>query len=210
MSYDLIENTNTFLDKLDSSLRDLEEAFTPLKGGPSNFYFKRMKEWLGAFFDNAPMKVGDKVQMIRVPEIEKSSGWWHCRDTFKIGALATVVQLDYRDGVYYLTVRWDEEFHRINVGLKNPQEKVVKLEAKQQHVFTLPDSFFVPYNPGYVQWVPWEGTEEQKKGYPRNTVWWDDVVPLLGPGSEVKKKHTYKEKKFLGWIITNPVFDDDE
>jgi len=200
--YDMQANAKEFLSRMEGALTDFHEAFNPIGNGPPKYYFKKMTQWIEALFAKGPFKVGDKVQLVRVPQIDKESGWWHCRKTFTLGAIGKVVHMDFRDGCFHADVVWDEDW----VELNYPTPHWKQVDPEKRHMFGMWESSLVRYNPSHVLWVPWRGTPEQEQGEPRATIWEKEVKPHLGPGSHIQPKHF--QSNLLGWVITNPVIDE--
>ena len=201
---DLQANTKEFLSQLEGSLKGLHEAFNPIRSGPPKYYFEKMTEWIEALFEKGPFKVGDRVQLINVPKIEKSSGWWSSRKTFKSGAIGRVVHMDFSKGYFEADVVWDEEWVETGGGFSGSPLHHKKIGPQNRHMYRMSESSLVLYDPPHILWVPWHGTPEQERGEPRATIWEREVKPRLGPGSHVQPKHSTKSN-FLGWVITNPV-----
>ncbi len=204
---DLQANAKEFLEQLEGALNGLHKAFDPIRGGPPRFYFEKMTKWFEALFEKGPFKIGDKVQLIRVPEITKSSGWWGSRKTFALGVTGTVVHMDFSDGYFQADVVWDEEWVDVGGGGFNKPSHHKRRVDSERHMYRMSESSLVRYDPSHVLWVPWRGTPEQNRGEPRATIWEREVKPRLGPGSHIQPKRS-RSSNFLGWVITNPVSDE--
>ncbi len=201
-------NAKAFLNRLEGALNGLHDAFAPIRQGPPNFYFKTMTEWIEAFFQRGPFKVGDKVQLVDPPEIKKGHRWYGYQKTFHLGATGKVVQMDYRDGYFKAEIVWDEEWLERNQIIDNDLDHIelrqTKIEEANRHLFCMCETALVRYDP-YILWVPWRGTAAQKTGKPRSAVWERDVKPRLAAGSHVHPKRS--KSHFLGWVITNPTIE---
>ena len=207
MNDDMQSNAKAFLNQLEGALDSLHSAFAPIRQGPPNFYFKTMTEWIEAFFQRGPFKVGDKVQLIDVPEIGKGHGWHGYQKTFHLGAIGKVVQMDYHDGHFQAQIVWDEEWRessRLDASY-NYESYQKKVEPEDKHLFTMCETALVRYDPPYTLWVPWRGTTAKRTGRPRAIVWERGVKPRLAAGSHVQPKRS--KSHFLGWVITNPTIE---
>lgn len=67
------------------------------------------KSYISMFDRFCPYKVGDKVQLIRTPVIEKGNGWMGAKHFLVEGATAEVRQRDFRDGKFFFYLVFDNE-----------------------------------------------------------------------------------------------------
>lgn len=192
-------NSKEFFSRIETALNDLQNAFDPLSGGPPKYYFEKMTEWMEALFDTAPFKVGDKVELVQIPNIQCHSGWWCYRNTFQLGAIGTVKELDFREGQFTAMVIWDEQW----VESTFPEISQKKMEDRgEKGLFCMWETQLVLHSPS-TKWIQWRGSKTQQEKGTRIEVWEKEVAPLLGPGSTIQPKHSIKHE-LLGWLITNP------
>lgn len=72
----------------------------------------------------AGVKPGDRVELVRVPQLDRSHGWWGARETFRLGARGTVLDVAYNDHWKYFAVHvaWDVERWTYDPGNGKPVE----------------------------------------------------------------------------------------
>lgn len=214
------QNATQFFENLDEAISGIEKgfkkAFSPIQQGPPSYYFKKINEYIRTLFDKAPFKVGDRIHLIREPKIEKGSGWWPYRHTFKKGATGVVKEIDFAEGHFCAWIQFDRTLCNY-AGNLHIEDYGVE-EVKEPGTFHLWESYFVrdcdyeefvPYQPVYEAYAPYYPEEPGSRA--RKAAWEREVLPLLGPGSHVKPKHTGKGE-LLGWLIINPItcFEEQE
>ena len=89
-----------------------QEASSAISKFPDSFFFEKMKGYAEALFERfAPFREGDRVMLVKVPEINEKDSWgWMCAKHFLVyGAKGTVKTVDLYKGKFQAGVVWDDD-----------------------------------------------------------------------------------------------------
>lgn len=89
-----------------------------------------MKSYQVLYNRLSPYKVEDKVQLIKTPHIEESSGWWMSRHFLKKGAIGTVRYTEWINGRFGYGIEFDDQSYITS------DNREVKAEEKYTYLFT--------------------------------------------------------------------------
>lgn len=87
------------------------------------YEFNKLREYATALFERfAPFKEGDRVVLTKTPKIDKETSWgWMGSKHFLVkGAMATVHDVDYRNGLFFASLYFDDESWVDSDGTVNP------------------------------------------------------------------------------------------
>lgn len=131
----------------DTSLKDglekINEGIRILQCGPLSYYIERAQEYQEALFNKfAPFKIGDRVRLIKTPEINENRfpGWLSSKHFLIEGAVGTVESVDYRDETFCADVVFDNESWIDSNGTRHP------IEENGKHTFLFSEKLLVKIN----------------------------------------------------------------
>jgi hypothetical protein len=119
-------NTENFKKGMES----IQHGFNLINSGPLNHYLDCLISAYNTLLTKyAPFKVGDRVALSHTPQIDKDSGWNHCRQFLIKGATGTVRESECDSkGVLHFSVEFDNESY---IDEQTKQEHV----TKEKHLF---------------------------------------------------------------------------
>jgi len=117
-------------------LKDIMKELTALSNrirpgcSPSEWSLDQvMNSFLSIFDRFCPLKIGDRVELVKNLPIEESSGWYSCRHFLIRGAMGTVEDRGYRDDKFTFDIIFDNETWIDREG--------VEREVDRKHTFSL-------------------------------------------------------------------------
>lgn len=105
----MLEKVKEALTHAQAAYKEFQKAEDILSGGPSSYYFQRIEEYVEGLFSFCPFRIGDKVVLVKKPQIDEKSGWWGCRHFLVEGAIGTVREVDYYPWHFTACVEFDNE-----------------------------------------------------------------------------------------------------
>lgn len=95
------------------------------------WHLAKMREYAEGLFARAPWKTGDRVRLTLTPIINEKTawGWLGCQHFLVKGALATVQDVDFREGKFVADVMFDDESWKGDGDVLHPRP------ADERHVF---------------------------------------------------------------------------
>ena len=102
---------NDSLSVIDLRLSALSALENAIRSDQDSWHWKKLREYAKALFDRAPFRSGDRVRLVRNPEISeaKSPGWMCAKHFLVKGALGTVQCVDFCGGLFNASIVWDDE-----------------------------------------------------------------------------------------------------
>lgn len=112
------------------------------------WHFSRYRAYAKALFDRSPIKKGARVRLTKTPKISKTESWgWVGSEHFLVeGAMATVAEVDFADGLFSAGLIFDEESW---IPTLEPSRGPQPVDRKAQYWFT-ENWFEVVQEPGGV------------------------------------------------------------
>ena len=95
------------------------EASNLLAGGPSSWYFERIREYIDGLFARSPFQPGDRVVLVAPPMLDPGHGWYCCRHFLIAGAIGTVKAIDYTQGRFSADVVFEKETYKDSNGVEH-------------------------------------------------------------------------------------------
>lgn len=91
----------------------------------SKYHLAKLLAYADALFERAPFRVGDRVKLIKVRQIDEkhSWGWLGAKHFLVVGAMAKVVEVDFRDGAFCADILFDDESWIDHRGVVHPVEE---------------------------------------------------------------------------------------
>lgn len=106
-----------------AAFEETEKAHKELSGGPAYYYFEKVEGYVNALFGKyAPLHEGDRVELIRAPEIGAESRWQYSKHFLVPGNPGIVRTVDYYDNQFYADVIFDRESWIDKDGIERPAE----------------------------------------------------------------------------------------
>ena len=106
------------IDEICNALTSVQKSFDRYKsvmgGGPSEYYFKRLKDYYQGCMAASKFKVGDQVKLVEDVDTSGAPGWEGCKHFLIKGAKATIKHVDYMDGRYRYDIEFDVETYLSN------------------------------------------------------------------------------------------------
>jgi len=97
-------------NRLQAGLELLDQGLAMLDAGPREHYLKKLLAELRMLYERfAPFRPGDRVRLVRTPEIAPGSGWQHSRHFLVKGAEGVVLQVDTVEMKFVADVCFDDE-----------------------------------------------------------------------------------------------------
>ena len=119
-----------YLVEVESKTEDLQLMLSQDFG----YKFKTVLTTYSQLFDRfCPYKIGDRVQLTKTSAIEKKSGWYSSRHFLIKGSIATVESCDFRDGLFWFNLAFDDESWIDDRGEARP--------ASTRHTFGFSENF---------------------------------------------------------------------
>ncbi len=118
------DETFAHADKTQSPLDALAAVLR--QGVDHEWHMRKMRVYAEALFARGPFQKGDRVKLVRTPEItlEKSWGWWGSRHFLVEGAMGVVVDVDFADDRFVAYVHFDDEsWVHYATGVKHPVDR---------------------------------------------------------------------------------------
>lgn len=115
----------------------ISEGLSALNSGPFDFYLRQLIAAHKLVVERfAPFKIGDTVELAKVPNFEKALGWRGFEDFLVIGAVGQVRGIEiYAEGIICFDVIFENESY-IWRGAAKP--------VSQKHTFRFPEDCLRP------------------------------------------------------------------
>ena len=120
----------------------ITKAQSLLSQGPAKYYTEQFigaYEYLMKTF--APFKTGDAVILIKVLD-PMPSGWTQCAHFIKLGATATIKNVECDKDGFIVDVEFDEES-----WVNSTTKEIILLEPDRRHTFGFRSNYFVKVGP---------------------------------------------------------------
>jgi hypothetical protein len=130
-----MSNTPKYIVDLNNIKAKVTELDRLLNAGEIGFKLNEVLSSYASMFDRfCPYKVGDRVQLKESLDIPKGHGWYHCRHFLIKGAIATVKECGYRDGLFSFGLIFDDES-----DIHYQTGEIIPTGESERHLFTLPE-----------------------------------------------------------------------
>jgi hypothetical protein len=118
---DVLANLTRAMEHARAGNVEYQKAANILNGGPADYYFNKIEEYVTALFTNfAPFQEGDRVRLTAAPDCY---GHWAGSKHFLIpGALGTVASMDYSHDQFWGSVMFDNESWIDARGVVHPRQ----------------------------------------------------------------------------------------
>lgn len=115
----------------------ISEGLRALESGPFDFYLGQLIAAHKLVVERfAPFKIGETVELAKVPDFEKAIGWCGCEHFLVVGAVGRVTGIEiYADGTIYFDVFFDGQ-SIIWRGVEKP--------ISSKHAFRFPEDSLHP------------------------------------------------------------------
>ena len=98
------------IDRMKQVADHLAQARRLMDSGPLDYYLVKLVEHSEALLTKfAPFKVGDRACIVQ--PVPCPGGWAHSAKSLEVGAVGTICDVDYRDGVFVFNFTPDVQFY---------------------------------------------------------------------------------------------------
>jgi len=126
--------------KVLDAVRKFDEGLRILSSGPADYYLNVLEDQQKMLFERfAPVKIGDRVKLMKTPDFEKCYSWKICKHWLKRGAIGTVREVGTYGDKFTADIIFDDESWIDEKGKIHPN--------KPKHTYHFFEGDFKKINP---------------------------------------------------------------
>lgn len=125
-----------YLDGMLEANEHFEKGMAVFRGGPATFVIKEIVNCQRSMFERfCPFSIGDRVQLSKTPNLDKSPAWASSKHFLIKGAAATIKDRGYSGDLFTFSLEFDDESWIDNDG---KEHFIVRPRSK--HLYSFPEN----------------------------------------------------------------------